>query len=162
MKKLTLIRHAKSSWTHNLEDHKRPLKKRGIKDANLISNCLRPKFLQPDFVFSSDAERAKQTAQIFVKNLEIDSAIFQLKNELYDFSGYQLINVIKSCDNSISNLLLFGHNHAITAFVNTYGSKNIDNVPTCGLVSIDFNIDKWDDLKQGTTIKTLFPRDLKY
>jgi phosphohistidine phosphatase len=57
--------------------------------------------------------------------------------------------------------MVFGHNHAITAFVNAYGSVYIDNVPTCGVVIIDFDINNWKDLNKGKTVKTLFPRDLK-
>ena len=57
--------------------------------------------------------------------------------------------------------MLFGHNYAITAFVNTYGDKYIDNVPTSGLVAIEFDMDHWNELKPGKTLITLFPRDLK-
>ena len=41
------------------------------------------------------------------------------------------------------------------------GNKIIDNVPTCGVVILEFNIDRWEDLNKGTTLKTLFPKDLK-
>jgi phosphohistidine phosphatase len=82
-------------------------------------------------------------------------------HELYDFSGENLIKVLKSVDNSINNLMVFGHNHAITHFVNTYGDTFIDNVPTCGVVIIEFDIENWKNLKSGKTTKTLFPRDLK-
>ena len=80
---------------------------------------------------------------------------------LYDFTGHQLKEVIKSCDDNIKVLMIFGHNNAITNFVNTYGDVMIDNVPTCGVTIIDFDIKKWSYLKKGKTIKTLFPRDLK-
>ena len=77
------------------------------------------------------------------------------------FQGENLLQVIKNCDDTVNNLMVFGHNHAITAFVNTYGDKFIDNVPTCGVVIIEFNINNWKDLKKGKTVKTLFPKDLK-
>ena len=161
MKILYLVRHAKSSWEYNVEDHKRPLKKRGVKDAFLVCKTLKNKEVSPFLILSSDAVRAKTTAELFIKNLELDSVDFSLKKSLYDFSGNQLMNVITSCDNSIDKLMVFGHNYAITNFVNTYGSKEIDNVPTCGFVEIHFEIDSWEQLKKGVTVKNVFPKDLK-
>lgn len=161
MKKLIIVRHAKSSWEYDVIDHERPLNKRGLTDAQLLSKYLRNKNLNIDLVLSSDAIRAKNTATIFINNLEINEEIFVLNHFLYDFSGENLLKTILQCDNSINDLMVFGHNHAITAFVNNYGSKYIENVPTCGVVIIEFNIEHWQDLKKGRTIETLFPRDLK-
>lgn len=98
---------------------------------------------------------------MFKKNLNITDAIFKLNTKLYDFTGDNLTTVIKSCDKSINTLLLFGHNYAITAFANNYGSVFIDNVPTCGVVILAFNINNWNDLKKGESLKTIFPKDLK-
>ncbi|OEK08392.1 histidine phosphatase family protein [Flavivirga aquatica] len=161
MKKIILIRHAKSSWKYDVIDHERPLNKRGYNDAELVSNYFIDNSLEINMVMSSDAVRAKTTAKIFINNLNINEDIVHYDHKLYDFAGNDLIEVIKSCDNSIDNLMIFGHNHAITAFVNTYGSQYIENVPTCGIVIIQFDIKKWNDLILGKTIKTIFPSSLK-
>ncbi|MEL0456233.1 histidine phosphatase family protein [Flavobacteriaceae bacterium SZ-1-7] len=161
MKKLILVRHAKSSWEHNVIDHERPLKERGYEDANLVSNYLVEKNIKVDQVFSSDATRAKTTANIFIDNLKIDKSIVHLVHELYDFSGQNVIDVIKSADNTINTLMVFGHNHAITAVANTFGNEYVANVPTSGVVILEFDIDNWADLKTGKTLMLLFPRDLK-
>ena len=161
MKTLTLIRHAKSSWEHNVIDHERPLNKRGLNDAALVSSSLAKNLLHPELILSSDANRAKTTASIFMSGLNINEDLINLNHDLYDFSGYNLINVIKACDDAINTLMIFGHNHAITAFVNTYGDVYIDNVPTSGVVILEFDIKQWRDLKPGKTVSTLFPRDLK-
>ena len=78
MKKLILIRHAKSSWKHNVIDHERPLNERGQKDAELISNHLKGKSLIFDLILSSDAMREKTTASIIISNLNIDKKRPQL------------------------------------------------------------------------------------
>lgn len=161
MKILHLVRHAKSSWKYNLEDHKRPLKKRGVNDTFLVCNYLKDSCLGVDLILSSDALRAKATAELFVEHLNLNRISFQLENRLYDFSGNALMNVIKHCDDSIDKLMVFGHNYAITNFVNAYGSLIIENVPTCGYIEIHFEINSWKELKKGTTIKTVFPKDLK-
>ncbi|MDO6597954.1 histidine phosphatase family protein [Oceanihabitans sp. 2_MG-2023] len=161
MKKITIIRHAKSSWEHQVIDFERPLKKRGLEDAFLVSTHLDNQIIKPDLIVSSDANRARTTAEIFIKTLNFQHIDFQTNSKLYDFSGNDLIQVIKNYDNRINHLMVFGHNFAITSFVNTYGSVIYDNVPTSGLVSIDFNIDKWKHLVPGKTVLKIFPKDLK-
>ncbi|MFV9551142.1 SixA phosphatase family protein [Algibacter sp. PT7-4] len=161
MKKLILVRHAKSSWKHDVIDHQRPLKSRGVNDANLVSNRLKLDCNKIDLLISSDANRTKSTANIFIANLNLDNNIVRFNHDLYDFSGEDLIKVIEECNDKVNCLMVFGHNHAITAFVNIFGSVHIDNVPTSGVVVIEFNSKKWSSLKQGQTLKTIFPRDLK-
>ena len=161
MKNLYLIRHAKSSWEYDLSDHERPLNNRGYKDANLVSKHLKDSLKLPDLVVSSDAVRAKTTATIFVDNLGISKNIFKLDHSLYDFSGRQLTEVIKNCNDAVNTLMVFGHNHAMTYFVNTFGNKPIGNVATSGFTHIELDIDSWQNLKKGITIQTLFPKELK-
>ncbi len=161
MKTLYLVRHAKSSWEHDAIDHERPLKDRGFKDANLVSNHLKENLTRPDLVMSSDAMRAKTTAYIFAKNLGIDEDDIVLNHKLYDFSGRDLIDVIANCDDSVGILMVFGHNHAMTAFVNTYGDVYTGNVATSGFTHIEFDIASWKDLKLGKTVQSLYPKQLK-
>ena len=68
MKTLLLVRHAKSCWENNLPDFDRPLNKRGIKDANLVSNALMDSNINPNIILCSAANRTRLTADIFVKN----------------------------------------------------------------------------------------------
>ncbi|WP_299892247.1 histidine phosphatase family protein [uncultured Lacinutrix sp.] len=161
IKILYLVRHAKSSWEYDLPDFKRPLKQRGHNDAILISNHLKSVILKPDLILSSGAERAKITAQIFIKNLEFETVNFEIDNDIYDFSGASLLNVLKSCDNSIDKLLIFGHNYALTNIANSLGSIAIDNITTSGFVEIHFDENRWKNIKKGETKKILFPKDLK-
>ncbi|WP_452221944.1 SixA phosphatase family protein [Lacinutrix salivirga] len=161
MKKIQIIRHAKSSWKYDLVDHQRPLKKRGKSDVKLVAKHLKNNIIKPDLILSSDAVRAKQTASIFIKKTRLKIVDFELNNALYDFSGDSLIEVIKSTQNSVNILMLFGHNYALTNFVNSYGNLVIDNVPTSGFVEIDFDINSWKNLNRGKTVRRVFPKDLK-
>jgi len=160
MRKIVLVRHAKSSWEYNLTDHERPLNSRGINDAHLVSKAICGR-IDPNLILSSDAVRAKTTAKIFISNLNIHPDNLVLNHSLYDFSGHDLLKVIKDCNDSVNELMIFGHNNAITNFVNAYGNMHIDNVPTCGVTVLEFEIESWKDLKKGRTVETLFPRDLK-
>ena len=161
MKKLIIIRHAKSSWKHNVIDHERPLNERGLEDSDLVSKELNTLGFNIDLLLSSDAYRAKKTAEIFISNLLLHSKLVMYNHDLYDFSGEMLTSVVKSCPVSVNTLMVFGHNHAITDFVNHFGSQIIDNVPTCGVVVIDFETNDWNSIKKGTTSLSVFPRDLK-
>ena len=161
MKKIILVRHGKSSWEHNVIDHERPLKDRGILDATRVAETFKQENIVVDRILSSDAKRASTTCNIFVRTLEINNNIVDFKYDLYDFSGESVVKIIKSCSDSVNNVMIFGHNHAFTSIANTYGSLYIDNVPTSGLVVLDIDIDHWQDLKQAITAKTIFPRDIK-
>lgn len=161
MKNLILIRHAKSSWEAPLKDFDRPLMKRGILDAHDVSANI-SKFLPKTYIiWSSTAARASETALIFAQNISYPIESIVYKDDLYTFDERQLEKVIKSCDNSFESVILFGHNEAITNFVNKFGDVYIDNVPTAGFVHIEFDNGSWEEISNGKTKKTLFPRDLK-
>ena len=112
-------------------------------------------------MFSSTAKRASETAIIFAQNFlyPIENIVF--KEELYTFDENNLERIVKSLNNRYDNVILFGHNEAITNFVNKFGDIYIENVPTSGFVSLKFDSDNWQFIDRGRTIKTLFPKDLK-
>jgi len=160
-KKIILIRHAKSSWEYDVSDVDRPLKKRGITDALIISKAFNEKAYAIDRVYSSPANRAFSTCQIFKNNLNwVDNQI-EIVNELYDFGGQSVLNFIATIDDTLDTVVIFGHNHALTAIANNLGDNYIDNLPTSGLVVLQFNVDSWDYIKHGKTELLMFPRDFR-
>ncbi len=161
MKKIIFVRHAKSSWEYDLSDINRPLKERGYKDAKIVSSKLLEFDFKIDMVLSSDAVRAMTTAEIFVETMNFPKDSIVLNHSLYDFSGQNVLEVVKSTPFHIETLMIFGHNYALTNIVNSFGSKYIDNVPTSGVVVMQFNITNWQKLNKGETVLTLFPKDLR-
>ncbi|MCF6295579.1 MAG: histidine phosphatase family protein [Flavobacteriaceae bacterium] len=161
MKILIVVRHAKSSWKYDVSDIDRPLKSVGITDAALVSNKFKMGDYKPETIFSSPAKRAFETCKIFIANMGYSNKNIQISDQLYDFGGNKVVNFIKSLDKNHKSIMIFGHNHALTAIVNTYGDINIDNLPTSGLVIIKFEIDSWKDIENGKTELILFPRHLK-
>lgn len=161
MKTLYLVRHAKSSWKHDVDDHKRPLKERGTNDGLLVSKKTSAEIEAPQKIISSDATRALSTAKFFKDAWNIDEAHFETDHDLYDFSGQNVIRAIKSLDDSLDRVMIVGHNHAFTSVVNMFGNKYIENVPTCGFVMLEFDETHWGDITTGRTVKSIFPRDLK-
>lgn len=161
MKNLILIRHSKSSWDKPVQDIDRPISKRGVRDAHLIA-AKATKFLPPNYlVWSSKAKRTQQTAYIFSKYFSIPLEIIHFSEDLYTFDAKSLEKSIKKCENSYNCLILFGHNEAITKFVNKFGNLYIENVPTSGLVALQFETNDWNSISKGKTIATLFPSHFK-
>ena len=161
MKRLVFIRHGKSSWKHNVEDENRPLKKRAYKDARAVARSFKATLQMPATIWSSPAVRAFETAKIFKEELQIEDENFHVNSKLYTFNWEDLFKIIKSCKDEVDQLLVFGHNPAFTSLVNKLGDKEFSNVPTTGLVLIDFETNSWNDLKDGKTILNLFPKNLR-
>ncbi len=161
MKRLILVRHGKSSWDNNLPDDQRPLKKRGEKDGLLIANAFLNSVEPPLTLWSSPAVRALETAKIFKKTLNIGNDNFIIKDPLYTFNSNDLLRQIQECNNEIETLMVFGHNPAMTNLVNNLGSISVDNVPTTGLTVVDFECDRWENIKKGKTTLSLFPKNLR-
>ncbi|MBG6189018.1 SixA phosphatase family protein [Flavobacterium sp. CAN_S2] len=161
MKNLLLVRHAKSSWEVPMHDKDRGLTCQGVKDAHLVSVEAKDSIPKTYIILSSTAKRATDTALIFAQNISypIESIIY--KDDLYTFDEKKLEKVIKSCSNNFDSVILFGHNAAITDFVNKFGDVSIENVPTSGFVSFKFDTDDWKKIKKGKIKKIIFPKDLR-
>jgi len=162
MKNLMLFRHGKSSWDYDVKDQDRPLKIRGIRDGHLVASTFLKRSQElPDRVYSSIANRALHTCMIFCRTLEYPMEKVELTRSLYDFSGESVLHFVKSLENTINSVAIFGHNYAFTNIANQLGSMRIDNIPTSGLVQIKFPVDSWSDLEMGTTELILFPKELR-
>ena len=159
MKTLYIVRHAKSSWEYEgIADIDRPLKKRGIKDAYLVSGVLQKKIERPAVFVSSCANRALHTAMIFSYTFNYPLANLKISKSLYSFSDGYLIKTVKALDNGFDSAIIFSHDHGISDFVNKFGDKPIDHVPTCGVVAIEFDTKHWKNIKRGKTLFFEFPR----
>ena len=161
MKQLILVRHGKSSWEYNVSDKDRPLMERGVNDALLVSQQFAADPVAIDFVFSSPANRALHTCMIFLRQLELPDQKFQVSETLYDFSGDAVLDFINNLNDKFGTVMIFGHNHAFTHIANSLGNTYIDNVPTSGLVHLQFGIDHWDKIGAGTTVQTIFPKQIR-
>ncbi|HRM13605.1 MAG TPA: histidine phosphatase family protein [Flavobacterium sp.] len=161
MKNLILIRHAKSSWESAVHDKDRALTTKGIKDAHIVSSHIADYLPKTYIIWTSGARRAIDTALIFAQNISYPIESIVYKDDLYTFEEKKLEKIIKSCSAIFDSIILFGHNGAITDFVNKFGDFYIDNVPTSGFVSLKFDTDDWNEIKKGKTEKIIFPKDLK-
>ncbi|MDC0177687.1 histidine phosphatase family protein [Polaribacter sp.] len=162
MKILYIVRHAKSSWEYEgIEDIDRPLKRRGIKDAHLMSKFLSKEIDRPDVFVSSSANRALHTALIFCENFEYPLSNIKIKRQLYSFSDGYLVKTVNALDDGFNSAIIFSHDHGINSFVNKFGNKPISHVTTCGVIGIQFDDKHWKNIKKGKTFMIDFPKNHK-
>jgi len=146
MKKLVLIRHAKSSWDDPfLDDHARPLAERGYRDAPKMAQRLKKKEIFPDAILSSDANRAKSTALIMAENLGFPKDDIHFSAKLYHASPETILEEIKRTHDSVKTLFIFGHNPGFNELIWKMDGE-IDNLPTCGQYAVKFDVDQWKDI----------------
>ncbi len=161
MKKITFIRHGKSSWEHPVSDRDRTLKDRGIRDVALIAGHYGERAESAGEIISSPAIRALHTAEIAARTWGRNPTDIRVLEEMYDFSGEQVLGVIRGLDRGLKHAILFGHNEAFTYLVNHLGDRFLDNLPTAGLAEIVFESENWEPLGQGRTQLILRPSELK-
>lgn len=161
MKRLLLCRHAKSSWKDiTLEDIDRPLNKRGKRDAPEMGRRLAAGGIKPDMIISSPARRARKTARQLAKLTGFGKKNVILLREVYAASANELLAIVREFDDAASVVFVVGHNPETTVLANMLGDLDIDNVPTCGVVALDFAVDSWQQIGEtkGTLVFFDYPR----
>lgn len=150
MLRLVLLRHAKSSWADSrLDDHDRPLSKRGHHDAPRMGERLRARGAKPGLILASSAARARATAELVATALgDGASARVEIVPELYHASARALLAVAAGQDPRIHELMLVAHNPGMTELANRLlPGLDLANLPTSGVVGIDFDTDDWAALE---------------
>ncbi|WP_026897994.1 SixA phosphatase family protein [Daejeonella oryzae] len=151
MKQLLLIRHAKSDWNDpSQKDFDRPLNDRGHRNAPEMAHRLVKKSIIPQHIVTSPAMRAKTTANYFAEAFKIKPSGIQKEPAIYEASAESLLKVINSLDNTFDLVALFGHNPGLTTFAENLCEADIFNIPTCGMVLIEFPFDNWEMVSKGT------------
>jgi phosphohistidine phosphatase len=159
VRKLHVIRHAKSSWKDiSLDDFDRPLNKRGKLNAPLMGARLKKQKIVPDIIISSPALRSKITAEVIAKEVKYSKNI-HYNESLYESSVSEIYNALTKIDDKHGVAFLFGHNTGINIFVENFVNLS-ENVPTCGIVEIEFNCKKWTDIstKNAKLISFDYPK----
>ena len=155
MKTIYLVRHAKWYWgDQSTPDFDRPLNKRGKRDAPLMGDILNDKKIKPDLIISSPAKRAKKTAITIADKISYPKKKIVYKEELYEASINTIVKVLKKLDEKNNSVMIFGHNPGLTLFNNHISNRYIDNIPTCGVVTIETD-KKWNEIDKNSC-KLLF------
>jgi phosphohistidine phosphatase len=149
MKTLLLLRHAKSSWKQQaLNDHDRPLNKRGKREAPEVGRYLKENDLLPDLILCSTARRARDTAQAVVDESGYDGEMDQLP-DLYLSDTACYLDVLKRLPDDVKRVLIVGHNPELDELLTLLTDVN-QHLTTASLVHIDLPITSWAELNEAT------------
>ena len=148
MKRLHLIRHAKSSWKNDaLVDHERPLKGRGRRDAALMAPAIVKVGWLESELHCSTASRAAETLALLQAAVPGDRRQGHYHDALYTFSGDELADWLRRREEP--NITLVGHNPALHELHEWLSVDCLVNFPTCAYSQLTIDIRKWEYLEAG-------------
>lgn len=143
MRRLYLVRHAKSSWGEpSLPDRERPLNDRGKRDAPKMGRRLAALGVNPDVILASPARRALKTARILAEELGYRLEDIRVDARLYASEPDVLLQVIRELGDGKKCVMLVGHNPEMTELAHRF-SSGITHLPTCAVAEFAFAADSW-------------------
>jgi len=164
MKTIYIVRHAKSSWDFShLSDHERPLLEKGKKRTRLINDYFIQNNITVDLIISSHAVRAVETAKIIARAIGYPGESIRIDRMIYHANADRLLDQFFDIPNEIRSVMLVGHNPTLTNFANQFLSEKIEWLPTSGVVCINFDTAKWEDISMAKydPIFLIYPKMLK-
>jgi len=168
---LSLLRHAKSSWSNpTLADRERPLTTRGVADAPLMGKAMAERGIDPELVLCSSARRTRDTLDLVLPELRVEPKVVYF-DELYHASPAQMLEMLHGIQPGANRVMLVGHNPEIQSFALDLvgsGPKHFRDrlrtkYPTAGLAVINFVSGLWKSVSvnSGTLNLFLSPKDLR-
>ena len=150
MKRVILVRHAKSVSYGYDQDYDRPLAERGEEDAQTISLELQKMNIHPDLVIASPAVRTSQTAWIYCDTLGYSKQSILFVKKLYSGkTSENFLAMLQELEDEKDTVIVFGHNPTVYYYMNYIMHNFNDDVPTCSTVGIDFDVESWSKLRES-------------
>lgn len=166
---LLLLRHAKSAWDDpTLDDHARPLTKRGRRAADLMGDYLRQEGLLPDLALVSGAARTRETWKRLARRWNGQPAAEVLES-LYLAEPARLLAAIRQAPAGATRLLLLGHNPGLERLARRLAGSGSEapalaalkaKFPTAALAWLQFDAPDWQAIGEGRLLRFVTPRDL--
>lgn len=161
MKRLLLLRHAKSSWADaGLSDFDRPLNERGLQAAPLVGRFMRKRKLRPDLVLCSPAERARHTASLVREAAGFDAPL-RYDERIYEATAARLLEVVSQIEEDAAEVLLVGHNPGLEELLARLTGEP-RHMPTAALARVLLDTEKWGKVREHAGLFELFikPKEL--
>lgn len=173
MKRLHLLRHAKSSWGQSgLDDLERPLNTRGRTAARHLAAWLAEHDVRPELVLCSTALRTRQTLELVLPALGEPDVVHE--SALYGASVGELLQRVHELDTSLApahppdEVLLVGHNPGVhelallLAAPSTHRDRIAAKLPTGALVTLELGAGRWEHAAAGEAriVALVLPREL--
>jgi len=170
MRRLLLLRHAKSSWqVDEQDDFDRPLNGRGRKAAPIMGDFMHRNDLSPDLILCSTALRARETLALALPFFRGEATI-QLEDRLYLASAAKMLERLRNTAGQYKQVMIIAHNPGLQDLTQMLAADGPDDAlvtveskfPTAALAQIDFEVDDWSSLEResGTLTRFITPRAL--
>ena len=147
MKKLVLVRHAKSGYniSPGKTDLERTLNETGKHEAQLMAKKLAKRMIKASIIVSSPATRTLETSEILGAELLTDASKLHVNPLLYHPTTDAFYKVIERLPPKVETAFIVSHNPGISDFINEMEVARIDYMPTCGVMAIEVAADSWAD-----------------
>ena len=166
MKRLILMRHAKSDWSQGgLRDYDRPLSQRGVTDARKMGKWLASQTEPPQIILYSTARRTQQTKDLFLLGLQATGADVngiesRGRDEMYLSSSRTLINLARDQLNQSESVMLVAHNPGMDGILSHYSPDAPHTADGKLMTTANIAIIEFDDLFNPTLITLQRPKEL--
>ena len=159
MKRLYIVRHAKSSWKEiDLNDFDRTLDERGKRDLPFMAARLNDLEVNPTYIISSPASRAITTAKGLAQGIGFDFNNIDEHKNIYESTAEEMLKSISTVGDEVNELMIVGHNPSVTFLVYTLCGEILNKFSTCGIFAIDFKSNSWAEIKNGKKVFWIYPK----
>jgi phosphohistidine phosphatase len=162
VKLLSILRHAKSSWKDDaLDDHDRPLNKRGTRDAPRMGRLIGAEGLVPDAILCSTARRARDTAMLMAEAAGFPDEV-HFTNHLYLAAPSEYLDELRALSEPTPHAMVIGHNPGLEDLLEVLVGES-HTLPTAALAVVELPIVAWRDIASrptGTLRSLWLPKEL--
>lgn len=159
MKTLIIVRHAKAEvLPPHKTDFERKLTDSGKAEAEAMASHLKSQIKCPDTFISSNAKRAFSTAKRFAAAYGVKEDAITKEKNIYEASADTLIELIKQINHKHQSAIIFGHNPGMSQLAFYFSGNGSIELPTCGVVIIEFDLDDWENVAYKNGKITYFNR----
>ena len=163
MRRLFLVRHAKTEPAVGRDDFHRKLTDRGREDARRMAVALAGRDTSPETLIHSGAPRAMETAEIFARAWAPRAAL-EKAPEIYEASPSTLLRLVRALPDKCASVALVGHNPGIGELAFSLAGSGVyadirrmaGQYPTCAVAEFEFRVDSWDDIQRGGGVLVLY------
>jgi phosphohistidine phosphatase len=170
MKRLAVLRHAKSSWDDpDLDDFNRPLNDRGWKAARRMGREMEHRGMRFDLVLASTAARVRETIDGVQEKYDFDAPI-QFEQRIYLATEGELLELVRAFPEKVGSPLIIGHNPGLERLVVELTRDDDEGLrqrvagkfPTAGLAAVELPAERWKDVQPGSgkIVELIFPKEL--
>ena len=150
MKTLLVLRHAKTQSDAPAGDHARELTGRGHRNAAAMGAYIHKLTGTPDVIITSDATRARQTAEIVASAVDFTGPL-TAEPRIYAAELDTLLAVVRRIPDEFRSAMIIGHNPGFEELATALTGNHDDEIrlPTSGLALLEFDVKRWDAVREG-------------